>query len=461
MRSSNPCLVSGCLCCLMFALSSPPVMQSFLEARAAPAQQTPPSILTAIVGATLIDGSGSSPLADSVVLFQGERITAVGERAKVTIPPNTHVVDGHDKWLIPGLIDMHVHLDEVITPEMFARFGVTSVRDMGSRLVTIQRWRSMRSHGKQVPHVYWMGRNIDEGKPSWWGAVAVKNAHEVPALIDDMARQGVDGVKVYVNAGPNVTAAVIREAHLRGWPVSAHLNNTMPSQAAEMGIDNLEHVSQLFIELKTKSSSTTDSGYGSGFEGVPNVDLAGHKTRHLISELVRHKVAITPTLTASILPVLGERGTAPLYTGWSPVPAEWKREWARPYWSFLTPIAWDAKRYKTAEMAGKKYREMVGMLYRSGVPLIAGTDTPAPWVLPGAGLLVELQLMVGAGVPAAEVLHAATGRAADVLHRADDVGEVVPGRIADIVLLAADPLKDIRNLRKIDAVYMNGLQLQR
>ena len=93
----------------------------------------------------------------------------------------------------------------------------------------------MRAKGKRVPRVYWMGRNIDEAKPSWWGAVAVKSAKGVPALIEDMANQGVDGVKLYVNAGPRITAAVIHEAHLRGWPVTAHLNNTMPSTGCRNG----------------------------------------------------------------------------------------------------------------------------------------------------------------------------------------------------------------------------------
>ena len=104
---------------------------------------------------------------------------------------------------------------------------------------------------------------------------------------------------------------------------------------------------------------------------------------------------------------------------------------------------------------------MVGLLYRAGVPLIAGTDTPAPWVVPGAGLLVELQLMVEAGVPPLEVIHAATGRAAEILHRSDNAGTILPGRIADFVLLDADPIRDIRNLHKISAVYMDGVQLKR
>src|SRR5262249_3611694 len=158
--------------------------------------------------------------------------------------------------------------------------------------------------GEVIPHLYWMGRNIDEGKTSWWGAVAVKDAKEVAALLDDMAKQGVDGVKLYVNAGPKVTKAVINEAHKRGWPGTGHLSNTYPSQAAAMGIDNLEHVSTLLQELRSPAKRPM-LGFAAGFQGVPEVDLSGPKAKRLIQSLRRHKVAITPTLITSLLPVEG------------------------------------------------------------------------------------------------------------------------------------------------------------
>jgi len=114
-------------------------------------------------------------------------VRTTGSRSRQTLD----AIDAVGKWLIPGLIDMHVHLDEVITPGTFVLFGVTSVRDVGSRLVTLERLRSRSRRAKSFPGFNWMGRNIDEGKPSWWGAVAVKGSAEVPALMDDMAKQGV------------------------------------------------------------------------------------------------------------------------------------------------------------------------------------------------------------------------------------------------------------------------------
>lgn len=414
----------------------------------------------AIVGATLIDGTGAPPVHNSVVVIRDKRIIAVGTREEVPIPEDALRRDAKGKWLIPGLIDMHVHLDEDISPSAFVLYGVTAVRDVGSRLVTLQQLRARAAGGEVLPRLYWMGRNIDEGEPSWWGAVAVKGPEDVPGLLADMARQGVDGVKLYVRAGPKVTQAVIREAHRRNWPVTAHLERTLPEEAAWLGVDNLEHVSTLFIGLKRKGIAKR-KGFGSGFVGVPDVDLTAPPARRLIDALKKHNVAVTPTLTVATMPVEGEKAVETVYAGWAKIPAGWRAYWKQPYWNFVKPIGWATKDYQTARAAFKKYMELVGKLDRAGVAIVAGTDTPAPWVLPGAGLLRELELLVEAGLTPMRALQAATGRAAEVLRKSKDIGTVRPGRYADLVLLDADPLADIRNLRKIHAVYLAGRQIDR
>jgi imidazolonepropionase-like amidohydrolase len=414
----------------------------------------------AIVGATILDGTGRSPIRDGVVILRHGRFAAVGTRAQVKIPADARRIDARGKWLLPGLIDMHVHLDEVLTPGAFVLYGVTSIRDVGSNGTTMQALRDRAALGEVLPRRYWMGRNIDEGQPSWWGAVAVQGPSEVPALLDGMQKEGVDGVKLYVRARPDVARAVIAEAHRRRLPVTAHLHDTLPSAVAEMGIDNLEHITTLFEELRVLPPQTPE-GYRSTFVGIADVDLDGPKTQQLIKILAKRHVAITPTLAVALLPVGGEEGAATTYGDWATVPDGWKRFWNDPYWDFLATKGWTPQDFAQAHLAKARFLALVQRLHKAGVPIIAGTDTPAPWVLPGAGLLVELQLLVEAGLTPSEAIHSATGRAAAVLRKGADVGTIRTGRCADLLLLDADPLADIRNLHQIAAVYINGKEIDR
>src|SRR5262249_54313987 len=152
------------------------------------------------------------------------------------------------------------------------------------------------------------------------------------------------------------------------------------------------------------------------------------------------------TLVTNILPIEGEREAARRYDSWTTIPNGWRRYWSNPYWDFIKPKNWSPSDFANAQVAQRKYIELTRMLHEAGITIVAGTDTPAPWVLPGAGLLIELVLLVEAGLTPAEAIQAATGNASAVLRKEQDVGTLQPGKIADFVVLDADPLADIRNL---------------
>ena len=408
----------------------------------------------AIEGAAIITGTGDPAIPDGVLLIEGPRIRALGQRGYVKIPDRAERIDASGKWLIPGLIDLHVHMDEVIEPAEFLLYGVTSVRDVGSRLVRIQRIRGRAGKGEQIPRIFWTGRNIDEGKPSWWGAVAAKDAESVPALIQDMARQGVDAVKLYTTAGPRLAKAVIREAHERGIPVTGHLEATPIASAARMGIDGLEHVSTLFNQLGLRNKKRKTK-----LGRAATADLDSAKAKGLIRLLASERIAVTPTLVSSEMPWRGKQYAEKVYRGG--IPAAWSAYWASDYRNFIKAVGWTREDYAISEEGVKKLKEMVLRLHRAKVPIAAGTDTPAPWVLPGAGLLRELELYAECGLTSMDALRAATGRAAWALRKEAVMGTIRPGRYADFVLLDADPLEDIRNLRRIHAVYQGGRQIDR
>jgi imidazolonepropionase-like amidohydrolase len=398
------------------------------------------------------------------MLVHSGRVVAVGPRCAANAGADVRRLDAGGRWLLPGLIDLHVHLDEVITPGAFPLFGVTSVRDCGSRLVTMQKLHARAARGEGMPRLFWLGRNIDETTPSWSGAVAVAGPAQVPALLDDMGRQGVDGAKLYVNARADVGAAVIDGAHRRGWPVTGHLDALDPAVAADLGIDGLEHAFTLFSAGICHTDAKHAAGMRKPYAGAGDVDLDAPPARRMVAALARagrRPVTLTATLTVSVMPLLSEREVASVYAGWADVPPGWRTYWKDAYWSFLQPAGWTGADLRTAARANRAFVAMVRRLDAAGVPIGAGTDTPAPGVLPGAGLVRELELLVAAGLPPRTALLGATGHAAAALRRVGIVGTLTPGARADFILVDGNPLDDIRAMRRLGAVYQNGAEVDR
>jgi len=407
----------------------------------------------ALVNVTVWDGR--QVIHPGFVLWEGERISDVGRADVVRFSSNVRSVDGKGGWVIPGLIDLHVHVDEVKTPELFVRYGVTSVRDMGSSPKVIAQWREAWRKGDRRPYVYWTGRNIDTGKPSWWEAVAVKNPRDVPALLEHMRKLGADGFKLYVNADLPTCEAVIDYARWLGVPTTAHHETIAASQLMRFGITGIEHAHCLLHELLPNRPSVDEkrkSGYLRLFAGFERMEMDTERTRRLMELAYATSIVWTPTLSVYDIPPWWRRkrpaGVA--------LPSEWQREWARPYWDFLSTRGWTAADFRMAERAVQVFRQFVAEARWQGVQVAAGTDTPAPGVLPGAALHHELRLLVQCGFTPEEALRAATVVAAQALRQESRVGSLQPGARADMVVLSSNPLERIENLMSIQAVYLRG-----
>jgi len=408
----------------------------------------------------VFDPVSGEMLPNRTILIRSKRIDRVDTQdVQVAAPEDALRIDGKGKYVIPGLIDAHVHLvhvldfahltgDEVLP--LYLAAGVTSLRSTGDEIVAATLVAHMaEAHPGRSPRIFTCSPLLDADPPIHRDVGhPITDPAKVPALFDDLAKWELRTVKIYAGTSRPVGKAIIDECHRRNLFVTAHLGNYRAQDAVADGIDGLEHIWSVFNYV------------------IPGeiAGLAGHRGRvdfdqplcqSLVGELARRKVHVDPTLAVFrnmiLLPdALDNRDLDdnkrvpqrlrdfwPIYLGRSGCPQGGPLE--------------DRRR----EFA--KYQELTGILYRAGVPLLAGTDSPEPNVPPGSSLHLELELLVESGLPAAAALRAATLTNATALGEQDRLGSIIAGKLADLVILSANPLDDIRNSRQIEYVIRDGI----
>lgn len=413
-----------------------------------------------IEGCSVFDPESGTMLDNQTIVIVGDRIVAVnspGENAE--IPPGATRIDGHGRFAVPGLIDAHVHLvhvldfahvtgDEVLP--LYLAAGVTSVRSTGDEIVAatlVKRFAD--AHPETSPRVFTCSPLLDADPPIHKDVGrAVTDPAQVPALLDEMVQWKVPTVKIYAGTGRDVGRSIIHEGHKRGLFVTAHLGAYSAQDAVADGVDGLEHIWSVFNYV-----IPADAAAEPGYRG--RLDLSNQRCESLVADLARRKTYVDPTLTVFrnmiLLPDVAAVSDHPD----NALPPRRLRE----FWPVYLKRAGcpqggtlDDRRREFA-----KYQELTGKLYRAGVPLLAGTDSPEPNVTPGFSLHQELELLVESGVPHAAALRAATLNNATALRQEAHLGSIAPGKLADIVLLSANPLEDIRNTRKIELVIRGGI----
>ena len=417
-----------------------------------------PTVLV-IQGGSLFDPVAGKMLADRTIVVEGERIksvTAAGEA--LDVPPRAKVIDAQGLFIVPGLIDAHVHLVHLadkshVTGDqflpMFLAAGVTALRDVGDAIVAetaIAHYAE--SHPELCPRVFLASPLID-GEPPFHRDVgqAVTDPAKVPAFVDDMAAWKVTTLKLYVGTPRVVGREVIREGYKRGMKVTAHLGAYSAQDAVLDGIDCLEHIWSVFnYSIPPESAKLPDHR--------ANLDLANPQCQALVAAIAEEKVAVDPTLVVfRNMIYLNDLEQVHKHPDLARVP---KRMLA--YWdgyrrgSNLQPATRESRRKEV-----KKYQELTGILHRAGVAILAGTDAPEPYVPPGFSLHQELELLVESGLSPAAGLAAATINNARALGQEQQLGTIEPGKLADLVVLEADPTLDIRHSRRIRHVVRGGL----
>ena len=421
----------------------------------------------AIVHVTIVNPAGPAQT-DMTVVINGDRIVTVGKFARVRFPKATRVIDGTGKFLIPGLWDMHVHVmfgdwipggKEVSLP-LFVANGVTGVRDMGGDLDTLLAWRREIAAGTQIgPRMVIAGPMLDGPKSRFPSSVSLASAEEGRKAVDDLKARGVDFIKVQSYIQRDAYFAVVDEAKKQKMVLAGHVPDAIrASEASDAGQKSIEHFTGEF-----EGCSTAEDEFLKGPKGpkrfLDTYDAA--KCARLIAQLARNRTWQVPTL-------VWERGqwlVDVIDYSHDPLLKYAPQSWQKKSWPEFTkgiiaelvtdPVA-DRRRFVQKEL------ELTLAMHRAGIRFMAGTDTAAGVdVLPGSSLHTELEYFVEAGLTPQEALRAATLAPAEFLGRTQDMGTVDKNKIADLVLLDANPLDDIRNTRKISAVVVNGRLLTR
>ena len=420
-------------------------------------QAAPPPVV-AITHVTVIDGTDPAPRPDQTVVLRGRHIVAVGPARATAVPPGSRVLDGRGRFLIPGLWDMHVHTDVPAGREvlrLYVQNGVLSVRDMAGAWAQLTAWRRDIAAGRLIgPRIMASGPYLEGGEIGIPHLLA-RTPDEARAAVDSLSRLGVDLVKLHGQLSRESWFAALRAARERGLRTGGHVPRSITAEeASDSGLGSLEHLLQIPISCTPAESLALAPRFPiQGMLGrCTSADLAP-----LFARLVRNGTAVVPTQVAayeiSRWPLTDLPGDA--YA--RHLPDTLRRFVAR---IFQIPPGVPPDAYRTGEALFAKRLALVGAMHRAGVVLLAGTDAPLRNSPPGFGLHEELALLVRAGLPPFAALRAATLAPARWFGMQDSLGTLAPGQLADLVLLDANPLSDIRNVARIRAVVQQGRVLR-
>jgi imidazolonepropionase-like amidohydrolase len=408
----------------------------------------------AITHVTVIDGRDSTPRRDQTILIRGTRIVAAGPSSATTTQKGTRVIDGRGKFLIPGLWDMHVHTT-VPTGRELLRFyvanGVTGVRDMADQWDTVTTWRRAIASGTLVgPRIIASGPYLEGGDVPI-PHILTRTPAEGIAGVDSLVKLGVDFVKVHGQLTPQTYFAIAKRARERGIPFAGHVSRAVGSEAAsDSGQRSIEHL--LGIPAPCTPAESIALAPRFQVQGAlgrcSSQDLAP-----LYAKLVRNDTWVTPTFTAQYEVAMWPTRAVPGDSLAHYLPAVLRSYVAQ---LFPMPDSIPAGADSVGRAMLAKRLGQVAAMSRSGVRILTGTDAPLRNSPPGFGLHEELSLLVRGGMTPFAALRAATFEPARYLEMLDSAGTVEQGKLADLVLLDANPLKDIRNTRRIAGVVANG-----
>ena len=376
----------------------------------------------ALVGATLIDGSGRAAIPNATVIVADGLIVSAGPSATTQVPFDTKTFDVRGKTIVPGLWDMHAHLHQLEWVPVYIAAGVTSVRDMGNELPFIVALRDAVDSGRVIgPRIHLAGL-VDGDGPNAFGAFSANTPEEGLAIVRKYHHLGFEQMKLYDLLSPGVVAAICDEAHKLGMTVTGHLPRALSITAAvDSGMDQFAH-------LPVRGNPQSDS------------------IKAIVAFLKAHGTVIDPTESWN---EIGGHSRDESVQTFQPVlqhlPPPFVQFRVANWGSATTDPA-------TAHTRLQGSLATIRALHEAGVPIVAGTDEGVP----GFSVYREMELYVMAGFTPMDALRAATSVSAAAMHLERDVGTIEAGKIADLLVLDKNPLDDISNIRTSRYVMKDG-----
>jgi len=409
-------------------------------------QQLPAAAPVEITHVSIVNVEDGSIQRDMTVLIRDGRIVSIASTGAI-MSAAAPQIDGRGKFLIPGLWDMHVHLSWTTGSALpvFLANGVTSVRDCGSDLAEIDEWRTKIAGVLAGPRIIRAGPILN-GQSFNRYQLLTGNPDQARGIVRALKQVGVDFIKVHRRVPRDSYFAIVDEARKQGLALVGHIPMTVtPEEASDAG-QLIEHTETLF-----EGTFTTEHAKEPLHEAIRRFRAAS--ADKLFSRFVKNHTPVTPTLAAWFY-VVNHPGKSWLDDPRMRYVAQSRKEEAKRAPDFSVPEFADLK------LTVAEFREVVRQMNRAGVTLLAGTDTAGNRI-PGFLLHEELAALVDAGLTPLQALQAATLNPVRILRKENDLGSVQVGKLADLVLLDANPLEDIHNTQRINAVVTGGKLLRR
>jgi len=398
----------------------------------------------AVVGGTLIDGTGAAPIADAAVVIRNGRILAVGPRSKVRIPKHANIVDAHGKTILPGLWDMHAHFEQVEWGPIYLAAGVTTVRDCGNEIEFITAVRDAITKGRGLGPRLLLAGIVDGTGPLTIGVERVDTPEQARMWTDRYHAAGFQQMKIYSSVKLEELKIVADEAHRLGMTVTGHVPEGLNAyQTIEAGQDQINHIE--FIADIMHSPYPPEMSRIEKMKATANLDLDSADAQKALLFLKEHHTVVDPTMALfEFYTATTAKPPATFEPGVNKVAPELAEQ--------LTDVAPPTERSEIDEKVFEKELAIVGALHRAGIPVVAGTDQ----TVPGHSLHREIELYVQAGFTPLEAIQAATIVPARAMGLDKESGTIENAKRGDLILVNGNPLDDIHNIRNVEYVITGG-----